>query len=176
MSKQSPTKPTPQPIAAGDLVLFKRNGSQRAIGRVLRLYEAEIYRWGGGWNRRELDLKPNAEVAEVLALINLDTYTPCRSLDSGNYTHSVLVEDLTLLDEATKQEIFQDLATKLQRIQHMLRLYETTRERDPKFQISRHALESAVGEECAKKLTPAEMLGKLYGGCYANPHLKCKVE
>ena len=164
----SDTPSTPK-ITPGSLVIFKRNGQQRALGRVLRLFDKGTYGWGG-----KADVKPHAE---ILALVVLDTFTTCRSYDNGCYTHDVLLSDLTPFDEAARKEVFDDLATRLNRLRQAIRLYETTVECDPKFSVPKFKLEDSLkGEEKGASLNVAEILTKLYGECYPNPHLKCKVQ
>ena len=170
----SDTPSTPK-ITPGSLVIFKRNGQQRAIGRVLRLFDKDTYRWGVGWNYKS-DVKPHAE---VLALMIVDTMSTCRSYESGSYTHDVPVEDLTPFDGAARKELLEDLNTKVNRFQQSLRLYETTVECDPKFMVPKRGVSDRLQvdqREEAKNLNTAEILTRLYGKCYPNPHLKCKVQ
>jgi hypothetical protein len=159
-------------IKPGMLVVTYHGDDAHLLHRVLRTWVITDMVKSGTSNTDQIPY------AELLPLVDLSTLQPVKSYNGGIYLQEVRCENLTPF-EAVRREIYDDLATRIAKVQRQVRVYETTTECDPSFQMARwrwDALCAAVKKKYSDKtLNQPEIANIAYGECYPNAHLKFKA-
>ena len=163
-------------IKPGSLVVYKDDYNHTLL-RVLRVYTKEEVTYPNGYTATG-GVYADSPYAEVIPLVNLKELTPTRNQPGGTYVNQYRLADLQPY-AAQRREIFDDLRTRLRRLESQIRIYESTVACDPTFQIQKWSFDALVEEikdaPGQGALNTQELAIKIYGECYPNAHVKIKL-
>ena len=119
-------------------------------------------------------------IAEALPLVDLINMKPFKERDCGNFVVETRFDDLHPWDHDTRRQVFDHIQRRVYDLEQTLQDHEHTLEKDPPFQVAAWKVANAMSDvkktlPPGKDMSHAEMLCEVYGDCYPNAHLRCKI-